>query len=166
MLPIIASCKGNRLELINNILEPYLAGVRARLDAIMPTYAIVHNFVSSINKFFSDKELSYSVLTGFKICIKSPEEGPQQELQPAQLSSGEQQLMLLFCHVLTARDKPSIFIIDEPEISLNILWQRMLIASLKEIAKGSDIQFFFASHSFEILAKHQKRVVSLEESDA
>jgi predicted ATP-binding protein involved in virulence len=51
--------------------------------------------------------------------------------------------------------------IDEPEISLNIKWQRQLIQSLLDVTKGSNIQFIFASHSMELLTPHRDRVVRL-----
>ena len=70
----------------------------------------------------------------------------------------------MFCHVLTTRDNPSIFIIDEPELSLNIVWQRMLVASILEVARGAKLQLILASHSMEILAKHRDRVVSMQET--
>ncbi len=162
MLPAIQQTKGNRLHLINSILDPYLGGIKARLESITPIYLLVNSFVMNMNKFFSDKQLTYSLRDGFKIVV-DPNVEPKQELLPGQLSSGEQQLLLLFCHVLTARDNPSVFIIDEPEISLNIAWQRMLVSSLQQIANGSNTQFLFASHSIEILTKHRSRVVSLEE---
>jgi energy-coupling factor transporter ATP-binding protein EcfA2 len=160
ILASIQQSKGNRLHLINSILEPYLGGLKAKSDVIFPIYSLLNSFVTGINKFFHDKELTYNINDGFKIYI-NPKLETKQVLESAQLSSGEQQLILLFCHVLTARDAPSVFIIDEPEISLNILWQRMLIGALQEIGKDSNTQFIFASHSMEILAKHKKRVVSL-----
>lgn len=163
ILTSIQQSKGNRLHLINSILEPYLGGLKAKSDVIFPIYSLLNSFVTGINKFFYDKELTYNISDGFKIYTNSKLES-KQVLESAQLSSGEQQLILLFCHVLTARDAPSVFIIDEPEISLNILWQRMLIGALQEIGKDSNTQFIFASHSMEILAKHKKRVVSLKVS--
>lgn len=56
--------------------------------------------------------------------------------------------------------------IDEPEISLNIKWQRRLVQSLLDIAKGANTQFIFASHSMELLAQHRERVVRLEPENA
>lgn len=159
LLQTIRESSGNKLNLINNVLEPHLAELKARLDSIEPFYSLVKGFVSNVNKFFRDKSLVYTLRNGVQIW--SSDLTDPTEIQPNQLSSGEQQLLAIFCHVLTARDTPSIFIIDEPEISLNILWQRMLITSLQELSQGSQSQFLFASHSMEILAKHRNRVISL-----
>jgi ABC-type glutathione transport system ATPase component len=103
-----------------------------------------------------DKLISFKLSLGFNIHNQL-----NSKLSPAQLSSGEQQLLLLFCYVLTARDQPSVFMIDEPEISLNVKWQRQLVGSLLKITGDATIQFIFASHSMELLAQHKHRVVKL-----
>ena len=55
----------------------------------------------------------------------------------------------------------SIFIIDEPEISLNVKWQRKLGDTLLKFAKGRNVQFILASHSIELLSGHGKNVFKL-----
>lgn len=139
-----------------DLLSPYIKSLMSRLSAIDSIYQVIDKFIKTINSFLTDKEISYKVSQGFSISNSR-----NQPLDPDQLSSGEQQLLLLFCYILTGRDKPCIFMVDEPEISLNIKWQRKLIQSLLDITEGSDIQFIFASHSMELLAQHRNRVVKL-----
>jgi predicted ATPase len=62
---------------------------------------------------------------------------------------------------MAARDVASVFIIDEPELSLNIKWQRELIRALLECIEGSRGQFVMASHSTELFARHRDAVVRL-----
>jgi energy-coupling factor transporter ATP-binding protein EcfA2 len=81
------------------------------------------------------------------------------------LSSGEKQLLLLLCDTIAAREQPSIFIIDEPEISLNVKWQRRLITLLQDCIKGSRVQFFLATHSLELLTGHKEFVVKLKDNE-
>ena len=69
---------------------------------------------------------------------------------------------MLFCNIFPAREHRSVFIIDEPEISLNIKWQRKLIKSLLELIEKSNIQFIFATHSIELLTQFNKNVVKLQ----
>lgn len=138
------------------LLIPYIRSLERRLDAVEPIYRTIDRFVTIVNGFLSDKTLSFQLSQGFSIKNRLGS-----SLTPAQLSSGEQQLLLLFCYVLTARDQPSVFMIDEPEISLNIKWQRQLIQSLLDITEGATIQFIFASHSMELLAQHRSRVVKV-----
>ena len=118
-------------------------------------------FVEKINRFFYDKKVSLHVQSGLKITTADN----AQEISPDMLSSGEKQLLLLFCNTLTARDKATIFIIDEPEISLNIKWQRQLIRTLLDFSKNSQVQFLFATHSIELLSQYRQQVVKLSNNN-
>jgi energy-coupling factor transporter ATP-binding protein EcfA2 len=148
--------KSKKTHLAVELLLPYVKSVHGRLDAVEPTYQLIDKFVSILNKLLRDKSVTFTLSQGFTI-----QNSLGVHLQPAQLSSGEQQLLLLFCYVLTARDTPTVFMIDEPEISLNIKWQRILIQSLLDITADANVQFIFASHSMELLAQHRSKVVKL-----
>ncbi|HBQ2910728.1 TPA: ATP-binding protein [Klebsiella pneumoniae] len=139
-----------------DLLTPYIESLDVRLEAVRSIYVIIDKFITIINELLTDKEIGFHLSQGFYIKNRFEE-----KLSASQLSSGEQQLLLLFCNVLVARDKPSLFIIDEPEISLNIKWQRKLIQYLLDITKDTSIQFMFASHSLEIISQHRSRVVKL-----
>ncbi len=141
------------------LLLPYIEGLEGRLQALEGVYNIVDRFVTSVNGFLQDKEVSYRASAGFRITNRLG-----RELKASDLSSGEQQLLLLFCYVLTARDVPSVFMIDEPEISLNIKWQRQLVQALRGLTSQRLTQFVFASHSMELIAQHHSRLVQLSES--
>jgi energy-coupling factor transporter ATP-binding protein EcfA2 len=65
------------------------------------------------------------------------------------LSSGEKQLMRMFVECL--RGGPNTILIDEPEISVHIDWQRELMANLQLLNR--DAQYVVATHSPEILAE-------------
>jgi energy-coupling factor transporter ATP-binding protein EcfA2 len=139
------------------LLQPYIQSLEGRLDAVEPIYQLIDRFVTIVNGLLSDKTITFKLSQGF-----SMQNRLGVPLSPAQLSSGEQQLLLLFCYVLTARDAPTVFMIDEPEISLNIKWQRQLVQALLDITQGANIQFVLASHSMELLAQHRSRVIKLE----
>ncbi len=145
-----------KTNLAVELLQPYIKSVEGRLEAIEPIYQLVDRFVSIINSLLRDKSVVFKLSQGFIIQNRLGV-----KLNPSQLSSGEQQLLLLFCYVLTARDTSAVFMIDEPEISLNIKWQRQLVQSLLDISQGESIQFVFASHSMELLAQHRNRVIKL-----
>ena len=64
------------------------------------------------------------------------------------LSSGEKQVLRIFIEALLARE--SSIIIDEPEISMHVDWQRQLVSAIKQLAPAT--QLIFATHSPEIIA--------------
>jgi energy-coupling factor transporter ATP-binding protein EcfA2 len=146
-------------QLVESILEPFLNSMRARLDALAKLQRITATFVNYLGSFFKNKSVSFDVAEGFT--IKS---STQQPLQPSWLSSGEQQLLVLFCNTLIARETPSVFIIDEPELSLNFKWQRQLIDALLEIVSGASVQIVLATHSLEIISQHRNTVLTLRSS--
>ncbi|MDC9728295.1 MAG: AAA family ATPase [Methyloprofundus sp.] len=61
------------------------------------------------------------------------------------LSRGEKTLIYLFFVVFLYKDKVSLFLFDEPEISLHVKWQHNLIKDLSDLAP--DNQFIIATHS-------------------
>lgn len=140
-------------QLIADLVSPYLDSLRARLDAQQEIQELITLFLQRINSFFHYKTVSYRLAGGLKIATSqgSP-------LRPSQLSSGERQLLALFAQVLTARNTASVFLIDEPEISLNVKWQRVLVDTLLELVRGTDVQFILATHSLELLATHREQV--------
>lgn len=143
-------------KLAFEFLSPYAESLEGRLAAVQPIHELIDRFTSIANALLRDKVLSFKLSDGFILTNRLGA-----SLTPAQLSSGEQQLLLLFCYVLVSREQPSVFIIDEPELSLNIKWQRQLIESLNQITDGADIQFIFASHSIELIAQHTDYVVRM-----
>jgi energy-coupling factor transporter ATP-binding protein EcfA2 len=139
-----------------SVLQPYLESVTARLEALGPTQRLLDVFLGSVNSFYAQKHVDFDLNQGLRIL-----QPDGTRLSPGALSSGEQQLLLLFCNTVRARAQATIFIIDEPELSLNVKWQRRLIDSLLQLVSGSAVQFILATHSIELLARHRHAVVRL-----
>ncbi|MDD2882980.1 MAG: AAA family ATPase, partial [Rhodoferax sp.] len=72
------------------------------------------------------------------------------ELPVSDLSSGERHILTFLTLVLFQGRQRNFLIIDEPEISLNIKWQRELMGLLHDLAPNT--QIIVASHS-PVLAK-------------
>lgn len=73
------------------------------------------------------------------------------------LSSGEKQMLSFLSY--NAFSEKSIFFIDEPELSLHIDWQRLLLRTLLD--QGTGNQFFIATHSPFIFSRYQHKEVLL-----
>lgn len=67
------------------------------------------------------------------------------EINAYQLSSGEKQLLVILLTVLVQDNKPSILLMDEPEISLHLDWQENLINYIREL--NPNAQLIIATHS-------------------
>ena len=73
------------------------------------------------------------------------------------LSSGEKQMLSFLCY--NAFNENTAIFIDEPELSLHVDWQRVLLPTLLE--QGTDNQFFIATHSPFIYAKYPDKEIPL-----
>lgn len=149
--------RGKRTEdIMYDVSRPYIDGMRARFEALEEIKNRIGTFLANINDFYMDKTVDFHLTKGITITSKDG-----QQLSPSMLSSGEKQLMLLLCHTIIASEQSSIFIIDEPEISLNVTWQRKLIRALLECSGHSNFQLLLATHSIELLTQYSQNVVKL-----
>lgn len=76
----------------------------------------------------------------------------------ALLSAGEKQLLSFLCYA--AFYSGYVFMVDEPELSLHLDWQRKLISSLTSL--GSTHQYFFVTHSPAIYTKFGDYEISFD----
>ena len=157
ILSILNAADTQTYNVIADVLSPYLDSIETKNQAMEYIYKRIDTFVTVASKFYTNKSLSFDLRKGIKITASNGK-----NIEPSMLSSGERHLLLLFCTSIVAGEAPSILMIDEPEISLNIKWQRMLIDSLIQCIGDNDIQFVFSTHSLEILAKHKSGVVKLQ----
>jgi energy-coupling factor transporter ATP-binding protein EcfA2 len=156
ILNILRHVDQSTATVIENVLTPYIDGTKARLDALEDLRRSTASFVENLNSFYTGKKVTFGLNEGLK--FRQPNGS---SLDPSLLSSGEQHLLLMFCHTILPRRGQCTFIIDEPELSLNIKWQRKLIDALQELVAGARVQFIFASHSIEFLSEHLDNVVTL-----
>lgn len=80
-------------------------------------------------------------------------------IEADKLSAGEQQMLSFLCYN-TFSENAAIFI-DEPELSLHVDWQRLLLPTLLEQETGN--QFFIATHSSFIYTQYPEREILLAE---
>lgn len=64
-----------------------------------------------------------------------------------ELSSGEQQIITLIVKLLSEANHGTLFLIDEPEISLHVSWQRAVPSLLAKIAETFGADIIVATHS-------------------
>ncbi|PZE67361.1 hypothetical protein DEJ27_12110 [Curtobacterium sp. MCPF17_018] len=131
---------------LQTILEPYLTSISDNVTALAPAHKLIDTFVTSVNSFLERKHLTFSTAEGIRLVGKSGE-----ELEPDNLSSGEKHLLLLLSNAVLARTSNALLIIDEPELSLGLRWQRQLLTELLRCTDGSGVQFLVASHSVQVM---------------
>lgn len=143
------------------ILSPFIESTRARIDALLPIATVISLLIFELNSFLNRKRVSFEIYEGFEI---NSEVGKPIPL--AALSSGEKQLFLLLCSAFLSRESRCIFLIDEPELSLNVYWQRNLPRTLQRLVLGAQTQYVLATHSLEILTEFSEYISTLEAAHA
>ena len=112
-------------------------------------YAPIKAITDSVNEFFSQSRKIMEIDSVGRIKIANSGNAIPLE----HLSSGEKQLLILLIHARFSKNRGGAFIVDEPELSLHLRWQEMLVDSLVSGKTGN--QFIFATHSPEIVG-HRK----------
>lgn len=111
-----------------------------KLEKIEAVYKTKKIFVKILSELFSQ--------TGKKFDEKAfqfSETGIDNPISPENLSSGEKQILIILLTTLLQDGKPHILLMDEPEISLHIDWQRSLIQNIREI--NPSCQIIMVTHS-------------------
>jgi predicted ATPase len=123
----------------------------------------LHNYLETINRFFHDsnKELYFEESTG-RLVFSFLQDGVRTDTRRGvkHLSSGERQVLILFSFLAFASTKSTVFIVDEPELSLHPKWQNEFMDAFLRL-KPDGAQLLLATHSPEIVGKHRRACVSL-----
>lgn len=152
----LASAPEARRDIVGQIGSLYLESTKNRLDQLQEIRDLMANIEAALNSFFYRKNVKVDPVNGLQII-----DSKGGNLSPSVLSSGEKHLLLLVSNVIVAREEQSVFFVDEPELSLNVKWQRKLIPTLLEFSRGGSNQFVFSTHSLEVLAQSQENVFRL-----
>lgn len=120
----------------------------------------IYEYLETLNFFLADSskqivfkeetsELTYNALNKEKeIVVRNKDIN--------YLSSGEQQILILFSYIAFNSNKGQVFIIDEPELSLHIKWQENFLEKLNIITpKGT--QLILATHSPILAGKRRTK---------
>ncbi|MDS1792752.1 AAA family ATPase [Vibrio parahaemolyticus] len=119
------------IELFSNMVDE-LVNEQSMLNSI-------NEIVSIFNQHMPTEKYLYVSETGLEIITGDDSHSV------TELSSGESQLLITLCMlVLKGRDK-DIILIDEPELSFNIKWQRKFVELVTYLVPDS--QVIVASHS-------------------
>ena len=89
----------------------------------------IKKFSDTCNQYLNDKYFYYNQSTlSLEIFLDSISK--ENIIELTQLSSGEKQIISLFSKLYLESDENSIIIIDEPELSLSLKWQKMLLPDI------------------------------------
>jgi predicted ATP-dependent endonuclease of OLD family len=145
----------NAQETESAVLALYLEMLTRRKKERRAALQTTRDFEISVNKFLDNKK--FKIGTTIK---KAPYRRESISVRsaggnaygPSSLSSGEKQVLTMLYSASRTRHKSGVFLIDEPELSLHIDWQRIILKEL--IAQSPDRQIIACTHSPEVGAEH------------
>lgn len=123
--------KGKRLTEHLKVVSHYFIKILDFQRDLQQKEAPIKKFCDVCNQYMVDKKFSYdSVNFKFSI-IAINKDNISREIQLRHLSSGEKQIVSLFSHVYLSGTKSYFVLIDEPELSLSVPWQRKFLMDIK-----------------------------------
>ncbi|RLP87667.1 hypothetical protein EAD89_18385 [Micromonospora sp. BL4] len=130
------------------VIATYIQDTKKKLAVLEPLRRRLALFSQFVNRHFEPKSIWFDIEKGFTIAAGEGNES----LPPKRLSSGEQQLLVLAHHVLFRAAPGTLVLIDEPELSLHVVWQATLVDDLTEMGRERDLTFVLATHSPTLIA--------------
>ena len=148
--------KLSELSKITNIIVKAEATESSKKKAQQP----IENFINTVNGFISsnsNEKMIYIEDDG-TLYLKTEY---NKRINIQNMSSGEKQIVTFFAYLIFGLEttNQSIFIVDEPELSLHLNWQRKFIDAIMSI--NQNVQLIFATHAPEIIGRHRDKAIKL-----
>ena len=114
-------------------------------------------FDNILNSMFLNTKISIEREDGFSFYFKDE----NNKISPDKISSGEQHQVVMYYDFLFNCDPGTLVLIDEPEISLHILWQEQFTKNLFKISNLNHLNFLIATHSPYIIGDNLNNAYDL-----
>lgn len=138
------------------VLQMYLDDTEAKLETFNEVLEKVELLEDILNRRFLGKRVAITADEGLII-----ETDRGNRVEPAALSSGEQHELIMFYDMLFNVTAGSLVLIDEPEISLHVSWQRAFLEDMRRVCQLSSARVLIATHSPQIMGKWHTRATSI-----
>ena len=138
------------------VLAVYARDAKKKLGVFDKLYAKVDALMHIANARFLHKRVTVGP-DGLGVATS---DGSPLELE--MLSSGEQHELVMIYDLLFRVPDNSLILIDEPELSLHIVWQEQFLSDLEEMAKLSNFQAILATHSPQIIGDRWELTTELK----
>jgi len=148
----------NEMKKIQGIVDIAAEAEERKAKVMRP----IELFLEVVNDFISTSDMKKEIGININGRVYFTTRDQKQNLSVQFLSSGERQLLIFFANLIFGvKDTSSgIFVVDEPELSLHLSWQKVFVKKALEI--GKSVQFIFATHSPEIVANYRNKTKKLQ----
>lgn len=151
----------------DNFEEKHSIALKIYFDDFSEKYKVFEQLIKKIDLFtkiindrLNFKRIRVSPENGFEVV---DDEFDEKIISLKQLSSGEKQEIILFYDLIFNTKSDLLLLIDEPEISLHIVWQKKFLDDLLEVLNIIKFQAIIATHSPQIISNHWDIQIDLGE---
>jgi predicted ATP-binding protein involved in virulence len=144
---------------IARVLNVYADDTFKKLNSLSKLLLRIELFLGLIKERFNTKRIQVSKESGFSISSRG------QPVPLEKLSSGEQHQLVLFFELLFELKENALILIDEPELSLHVAWQKKFVSDLHRIIELNQFDVILATHSPQLVSRWNDLVVELGEVD-
>jgi len=137
------------------VLSIYAEDNDRKLSSLTDLLRKIKLFKELIDERFVTKDVIITKKNGIEVTYKGhnvPIEG---------LSSGEQHQLVLFFELLFEIKENALILIDEPELSLHVAWQKKFVGDLMKIIDLNKFDVILATHSPQLIGRWNDLVVEL-----
>ncbi len=148
---LLLNCDENS---VNHLLKPDKAKTAEQIEI----------FTNTVNDFLKTSADEKSIHVDYCGNIYFTTQYSHEHISIDNLSSGEKRIVTFFAYLVFAlkQDNSGIFIVDEPELSLHLLWQKIFVQKILSV--NANIQLIFATHSPEFVSYCRDKMVKLEKT--
>ena len=138
------------------VMTLYVSDTEEKLKVLDDLASSTGLLLDNVNQKFRNKTIRLDREHGLVAISEKGEELPLDSL-----SSGEQHELVLNYDLLFRVPSNTIVLIDEPELSLHVAWQKRFLPDLLEIIRLSDFDAVVATHSPYVIGDRDDLMVGL-----
>lgn len=161
-IQILLNLKERQIERLLEIFEREQSKVQEAYGQIKRYLDVTSKFLKESGKrldFDSSLQLGFSVPSAASAVASEGER--QRSLK--ELASGERQVIIVLTYLAFLAGEGSVFIVDEPELSLHLRWQGYLVDALRQL-RPNGCQIIIATHAPEIAGRAKSKIKLLKPS--
>ena len=142
------------------VMTLYIRDTEDKLDALEHLATRIRVLLENMNSKYRHKRVRIDREKGLTV-----EDDVGRELALDSLSSGEQHELVLHYDLLFRVPENTVVLVDEPELSLHVAWQKRFLPDVLEVAKLSSLDVVVATHSPFIVGDHTELMIGLGDND-
>lgn len=147
-----------------HFLKFYLGSRLKQLGPLTDFLKQIDLFTEICNTAFGYKEISLHEKNGLTVRVNLGSH--EEDLDLSDLSSGEQQIIFLAYQLTIGAKRDALILIDEPELSLHLEWQKTFVSLLERIGEQTSNTYLCATHSPSIVGSRVSALRNIEVNNA